>query len=403
MRVGSGSITMYGGEISGNTSLQHGGGIYSNKSGTTINIYGGTIKDNETKTDGGGVYIANTQFTLSGDAIITGNKAPNGNGGGVCYYGNYFGDSMTVSDTVKIEENSAVNGGGIYVYNKTLNLKGGTIGGSTTMEANEATNNGGGVYTKGTFNMSGNAQITGNNASTGGGVYYTASNSLFVSGNVNIMGNKDTSGADSNVNVPTNSAAIPPTTPFYIGQGGLSESAKIGVRVNDGVITTGKHSSVACFAPYAGETSAYHEGNFISDNGGAYGFKMEERDTEHTGITSTHVVNLYNGLHEHAICGKTCGHTGNEKHTDNLTWTGVSSLSEITKAGNYYLTKDVETSGTWEPTDGVNLCLNGHSIKCTNTKEYYPVISIKEGITFTMTDCEGGETSHTFKKDDTGR
>ena len=106
-----------------------------------------------------------------------------------------------------------------------------------TISGNNSTYGGGGVYVGGTFNMYG-GKITGNSAKNGGGVYYTASNSLFVSGKVNITGNQDTSGADSNVYVPS-SSGTPKTVPFYIGEDGLDPEAKIGVRVNDGVIATG--------------------------------------------------------------------------------------------------------------------------------------------------------------------
>ena len=235
-----------------------------------------------------------------------------------------------------------------------------TVSGSAKIAENSAGGKGGGIYVEqGTVKMTGGS-ITKNTATTkGGGVYYTASNSLFVSGNVNITGNKDTSGADSNVNVPTSSAAIPPTTPFYIGEGGLDESARIGVRVGDGVITTGGHSPVACFAPYANETSAYHEGNFISDNGGAYGFKMEKKDANHTGITSTYVVNLYNGQpHIHPICG--ASHTEIGDHTGecaNVTWTAWDGLAEITydsetKIARVYLTTNAERTSALEIADG---------------------------------------------------
>ena len=269
---------------------------------------------------------------------------------------------MTVSGSAKIEKNNAVNGGGIYV-------------------------------SEGDLNLSGNATITQNTATTkGGGVYYIGGSAkMTVSGSVQIIGNTGAGGKANNVYVP-NTTNTDGCHPFTIGEGGLGGDAKIGITYG-GTIELGKCITVALHAE-----RGYKDGNFTSDSSNsAYSFKREADHEKDSTLRGTHVVNLYNGLHEHPICGKTCNHTGSEKHTDNLTWTGVSSLSEINKAGNYYLTKDVETSGIWEPTNGVNLCLNGHSITVTADED---AIHVNSG-TFTLTDCDGSKGSKTFKKDST--
>lgn len=287
------------------------------------------------------------------------------------YGGEISGNYEDVFDKV------SQSGGGVSMDGGTFTMYGGKITG------NHAASRGGGVYvSSGSFTMY-NGVISDNTAGTNGGGVYTAVNGntgLTVSGDAAITGNSNTAGKDENVYLVSGKT-------IEIGADGLGEKASIGVTTAD-TITTGSYVTVA-----NGAENGYTDGNIFSDAGGAY-CTLQEGDN----------VNLYNGQpHRHPICGETCGHTGNEKHTDDIEWKPVSSLSDITEAGSYYLTKDVETSGTWELTDGVNLCLNGHSIKCTNTAEYYPVISIKENITFTLTDCEGGETPHTFKKDDTGR
>ena len=319
---------------------------------STFNMYGGSITGNRADT-GGGVSLASeysyAKFNMYGGSI-TNNAATNGDGGGGVH--NLFG---------------------------TFTMYGGSITGNSA----DTRCGGGGVYLArmGEFVMKG-GEITGNTAKNGGGVYTAVNGNtgLTVSGDAAITGNSNTAGKDENVYLVSGKT-------IEIGADGLGEKASIGVTTAD-TITTGSYVTVA-----NGAENGYTDGNIFSDAGGAY-CTLQEGDN----------VNLYNGQpHRHPICGEVCGHTGNEKHTDDIEWKPVSSLSDITEAGSYYLTKDVETSGTWELTDGVNLCLNGHSIKCTNTAEYYPVISIKENITFTLTDCEGGETPHTFKKDDTGR
>ena len=99
--------------------------------------------------------------------------------------------------------------------------------------------------------------------------------------------------------------------------------------------------------------------------------------------------------HSHPICGETCTdgtHTGNS-----LTWTGISSLNDINQTGNYYLTKDVTLSETWTCNDDVTLCLNGYSIKAEHSST---IITVAQGKTFTLTDCNSSKSSKHFKKDD---
>ena len=380
--VGSGEIT-HGVKADG--SKYTGAGV--EVPGTqTFNMYGGTITGNK-NTFGGGVLLGNgSTFNMSGGSI-TGNKADanststsDGLGGGVCAKG--------VSGGAKI----------------TFNMYGGTI------EDNTATNRGGGVYVgnDAQFSMSGGS-ITGNTAAQGGGVYYVASNSLYVSGNVNITGNKGTDGKANNVYVPS-SSGTPKTVPFYIAWYVLNEDARIGVRVDDNLIATGEHSPVAQVSVYGDKTNAYHEGNFIPDNGDNYGFKMEE--SEHDTLTPN-VVNLYNGLpHQHPICGETCTHTGSEKHTD-VTWTpltsqngvlyrdghrvsttnsnsGLKTVYYILPEGNYYLPESITIDKPILISNNMNLCLNGNTLSTTldQGRQDLTLIAVYQDKTLNLCDCD---------------
>jgi len=331
-------------------------------------LYSGSISGNEyVKASikyGAGVHVgANANFTMHGGSI-SGNKTAGYCGG------------------VRVQASTA-----------SFTMTGGTITG------NSASHDGGGVYvTNGTFTMTGGS-ITNNTVGSGyngGGVYADSEGTVILSGAVVVTANKNTDGATNNIYLDkTYDAQFNDETTFTIGEGGLSSTASIGVVVDKSELPAADGSYITIAEAAEGYTITADDAKRVSADAGT-GYSVRQKD-------NTLVLVKGELPHEHPVCGKTCGHTGNEKHTDDIEWKPVSELTEITKAGNYYLTKDVETSGTWEPADGVNLCLNGHSIKCTNTAEYYPVISIKENITFTLTDCEGDETPHTFKKDDTGR
>jgi hypothetical protein len=122
INVDSGTFTMTGGTISGNTAGL-GGGVCVND-GCTFTMTGGTISGNNTTSGGygGGVYVDKNGIFNMSDGTISGNNAPNG--GGVYIS---FGSGDT---------------------NGTFNMTGGTISGNTASY-------GGGVYVQGNFSKTG--------------------------------------------------------------------------------------------------------------------------------------------------------------------------------------------------------------------------------------------------------
>ena len=118
--------------------------------------------------------------------------------------------------------------------------------------------------------------------------------------------------------------------------------------------------------------------------------------------------------HDHCLCGAPHKATGD--HTDAMAvsitfteWTDElakeqynnekkTAANSLPKVGNnyYYLTQDVELSTSWKPADGTVLCLNGHSI----TSSYSYGIYIADGVTFTLTDCNGSGKTYRFADGD---
>lgn len=336
-------FNMYGGRITGNNRS----GV--DTSGGYFTMYGGEISGNSISNSdaqgGGGVTIGGQSFNMYGGSI-SGNVSQHSSG--------------------VLLDNGANSGG----KGTAFNMYGGEITGNT------ATNGAGGgvyVFANSPFRMYGGS-ISGNTAKYGGGGVYVGSESVFtVSGSVTITGNTDNDGSACNVQLAKGNTA---GTTFAIGEGGLAESARIGVTA-DAAPAIGEHIAVA-----TGADNGYYEGSITSDAGGQYGILREGDE-----------VNLYNGLpHKHLLCGTACSH-GGETHTDVLTWTAVSSLSEITKAGHYYLTQSVTQSSEWQPVDGVVLCLNGYDIICS--KDGANTIKLANGGSFTLSDCKGtGRITH---------
>ena len=92
---------------------------------------------------------------------------------------------------------------------------------------------------------------------------------------------------------------------------------------------------------------------------------------------------------DHPICGDPACEDASHAVPEGSSWTDVSSLTEITNAGYYYLTADVTLDQTWTPADGTVLDLNGYSITMQQEGD-----AIKVTGSFTLTDCKGGKTEY---------
>lgn len=117
----NGNVTMTGGKFEINKA-NNGGGICV--LGGTVDITSGTISNNTATNYGGGVYVENTdpkaEITLRGGGIFEKNIAKAG--GGMAVNGPF-----TFNFTGTIQNNNAVNGGGIYLLKGTSATKGATL------------------------------------------------------------------------------------------------------------------------------------------------------------------------------------------------------------------------------------------------------------------------------------
>ena len=110
--------------------------------------------------------------------------------------------------------------------------------------------------------------------------------------------------------------------------------------------------------------------------------------------------------HTHCVCGAEHQPIGDHNNIDEKTFTewtdtlaekqneegNTASNSLPATAGNYYLTKDVVISETWEPVNGTVLCLNGKKISMNAAGN---AISVGKDKTFILTDCTEAQGSIT--------
>ncbi len=125
-----------------------GGGIYSSEP-TSFTIVEAVQNDdavkilsNNAQKTGGGIYYSSGSVELDIPAKTVFIENSCDSGGGAVYVG--YQTVVTLENGVIIEKNSASQGGGIYNYG-ILNLKGGTIGGTTEDTSNTA-DQGGAIY-----------------------------------------------------------------------------------------------------------------------------------------------------------------------------------------------------------------------------------------------------------------
>ena len=145
------SVTISGGEITGNQAV-YGGGIacYSIRSNTpsSFTMTGGKIWNNQSEKDGGGVYMGRP-FNLANQIQISGGEicenTAGGHGGGVS--ADFTQESNTASQILisggKIHHNTAAtDGAGVYIQNcKTV-----VIGPDLEVSYNKGAGSGGGIY-----------------------------------------------------------------------------------------------------------------------------------------------------------------------------------------------------------------------------------------------------------------
>jgi predicted outer membrane repeat protein len=159
------TITNGRGKYSGTSSF--GGGVYCTSASPTIENC--VIEANSVNYYGGGMFCILGSAPVLRNCIVRNNSATY-QGGGI-----YCNHSDITLDNCLIESNQSKDGAGLYVYYTDQGIIAQTI-----IQANNATANGGGIYARNSYLLMNGAIVTGNTAVTGGGMYmYFLSNGTF--------------------------------------------------------------------------------------------------------------------------------------------------------------------------------------------------------------------------------
>ncbi|MCP4291745.1 MAG: S8 family serine peptidase [bacterium] len=198
----SSSLTVIGGDITGNTALNNGGGVYINSGTldlTSVEISGNGKTASSTFMNGGGIFA--TAATVNCDNLILVDNLANAGGGAVfsaCV-------SADVSQSVVARNDGQFFGGGLYYQNTTS----GSLTNNTIAENTAVASGAAGVYVQGNTPEFSNNIIAFNTggASFANGVAVVNSPAVFscndVFGNAisDYSGMADPTGTDGNISV----------------------------------------------------------------------------------------------------------------------------------------------------------------------------------------------------------
>ena len=212
----------------GNLAKSHGGGVYADEHSHLV--FQNVRVENNTASYGGGLTVFNSTINFEGDISFIANLGEFYGGGVYAAY-----NSLLVFQNVKVESNTASYGGGIIVFSSTINFEG-----DSTFVSNYAEISGGGVHAadnshlvfqnvrvenntasygggltvfNSTINFEGDSSFIANLGEFYGGGVYAAYNSLLVFQNVKVESNTASYGGgfrvyDSTINLMGNSSFI---------------------------------------------------------------------------------------------------------------------------------------------------------------------------------------------------
>ncbi|MFT6282897.1 MAG: parallel beta-helix repeat protein [Salibacteraceae bacterium] len=119
----SSSITVTNSIVSGNTALNHGGGIYSfsDSDPSFIIVTNSTISGNTSDYSGGGIYsFSSSSFVSAINSTVSGNTASS-EGGGIYSFSLTFSSSTIVTNSTVSGNTANYDGGGIY-FNSMITI-----------------------------------------------------------------------------------------------------------------------------------------------------------------------------------------------------------------------------------------------------------------------------------------
>ena len=380
-----GQFEMYGGTVTGGKAKGYGGNVYATKAGV-FKLYGGEIRDGEAATYGGNVGSDKYAYIYGG--VLNGGTAQAG--------GNLYAKQSITIENATIKEGTADYGGNINatqdvkltIINSTISKgvakisQGGNIrvlAGSETVIENsticdgEAGTLGGNIYMNGgTLTMEGSA-ITGGTVAEGFGANVYVNRQKMGNKEENATLNLNSGSIDGEIYLAKGDAhTLNLADDIQIGLAGSDASKPYGISWTGNVIINGNkvNEDAKVVLDTIGSLEVTGTGDerafSILDKEAAKRNKITD-DSNGDGIGNLSIAATM------CVCGKI---DGRFDHTEGCgqpegawqPWTSTTTLP--TTEGNYYLTADVNVTGTRHDITGgakVNLDLAGFTVTGADT------------------------------------
>lgn len=170
-----------------------GGGVRVNNG--TLSADHVKILENTTNSNGGGISVKDSVLTVT-DSEIRNNVAGGSNGGGVEIIGSTTDNKEHTITNTEITDNSAEErGGGVYVEQASITIKDSTLDNNHAKhtDGSQASSEGGGLSVRGGKDVTlDNTKVTNNSAKDGGGIWVRddVDTNVTIKNNCKITGNK---------------------------------------------------------------------------------------------------------------------------------------------------------------------------------------------------------------------
>lgn len=306
--VNDGMLTMYGGTITRNDTLQkkmrRGNGGVLNREGATFTMYGGFITCNgyldggeganqnaaSTKGYAGGVTNLGT-FTMTGGEITGNRVAPLPSG--MAAAGVYNGGSFKMDGSAKVAQNVSVlvsDAGGVYnAKGATFTLAGNAQIIENTAPENTKQHSGGGVYNDGTFKMEGGV-ISGHTVTQFGGGVCNAKDATFTLSGGTIQYNTAYDGTGSSNAINTNTGGGVYNAGTFVMEGGTISNNRAGK--GGGILSGNPMTGAPATFTMTGGTIDH---NTAEANGGGLFVFTNSTATIYRGKITNNTANAQNG------------------------------------------------------------------------------------------------------------
>lgn len=275
-------VTVSDNHVTGN--YGGGGGVKVNDGKLTVD--NAKILENTTNSSGGGISVKNSDLTVTGSEIRN-NVAGGQNGGGVEIIGSATDNKEhTITDTQITDNRAEERGGGVFVNKASITIKDSTLDKNHAMhvDGSQASSEGGGLGVMGGKDITlDNTKVTNNSAKDGGGIWVrddvdtavTIKNGCVISNNQSVYGgggifirqdySKKISASIENALIENNSTE---------NGGGIYLIRKVGLTLKDTRILGNNATNGGGIFAYDGSTinadNATVSGNKAANGGGLY-------------------------------------------------------------------------------------------------------------------------------------